>query len=447
MTGGASVLAIAGAYGLLANGLGEGRAAVLAPLAVALGVICGLLARLPLRAPIRRRRLLLGLVATLLPAAVASVFGLPLRFLLGEMPYVDGTPSRGSWAVSLLVAAVLTGPPAAGLGLLLRRWRSRKLAAATGLAGAVLLAYGTLFPGLLPARPPKGRVLVTARSGGHVFHVRQNARLRSAGVTLFRNGVPMSGTTGAEAAPRRIRAHLALLLAESPRRALLLGFGTGLTADALRRHQTLEMIDVVDRDRVWPALDGYFPENSGVLADPRVRFFVEDPAVFPRLAPASFYDAVVVEPGPPRFHSESAYATLKPLLVAGGLVSQWLPADGDEPEADARIAAFTRSFRHSLLVDDTLVGSDAPFRFDRLTTRLHDEDWARRDLASFGLPTALDLAARFLRTGPRFRKDFEQGGLPGARDRNREEVLSELQITDADLADTLRAADDLRRFP
>jgi uncharacterized membrane-anchored protein len=93
------------------------------------------------------------------------------------------------------------------------------------------------------------------------------------------------------------------------------------------------------------------------------------------------------------------------------------------------------------------VGSDAPFRFDRLTTRLHDEDWARRDLASLGLPTALDLAARFLRTGPRFLKDFEQGGKRGARNRNREEVLSELQITDADLADSLRAEVDRGRFP
>ncbi|MBL8111467.1 MAG: hypothetical protein JNK60_01160 [Acidobacteria bacterium] len=544
-----------GALGVLGTELGERRAEALFPIASATGVAFGLL----LPTHLNRWPVLATILAGL-PCSLVALLGFPFRFLAGEMPYEGGFPAMAHHFVSLLLAILVAGPPAAVLGLQIpdpkgtprglalalgagllsggffafsgsypgllcepgrfpfvarillallglalavtatpaASERRRLIAAATATAGVLwlfLLAAeirfpkvpGTFLPAVLflalfvllasplaaargrrtgagfalaflagtlalshsralPRREDtRGRVLGVSRVGGHVYWVRRNGARWTSGVALFRDGVRVSGTTREEAAPRRIRAHLALLLARSPRRALLLGFGTGLTADALRRHQTLEVVDVVDADRV-PALDGYFPENSGVLTDPRVRFFVEDPAVFPGLAHERFYDAVVVEPGPLRFHSERFYARLKPLLVEGGLVAQWLPEGLAEPAMNGLIAAFTRSFRHSLLVDGTLVGSDAPFRFDRLTTRLHDEDWARRDLVRLGLPTALDLAARFLRTGPRFRKDFETGG-PGGRDRNLREVLSELQITDADLADSLRDAEERSPFP
>src|SRR5262249_5414937 len=89
---------------------------------------------------------------------------------------------------------------------------------------------------------------------------------------------------------------LPMLFHPEPKRALVICFGTGQTANAVR-HEGPEHLDIVDISRAVFDMAGYFPTNEGVLGDPRVRAVVMDGRAWLRRTDEQ-YDVITLEPMP-----------------------------------------------------------------------------------------------------------------------------------------------------
>jgi spermidine synthase len=145
-----------------------------------------------------------------------------------------------------------------------------------------------------------------------------------------------------------------MLLHPDPRDALVICFGTGQTAHAVRdegpRH-----LDLVDLNAAVFDLGHHFRSNHGVLEDPRVHPIVMDGRAWLRRG-ARDYDVVTLEPMPPFFSGTNAlystgfYRLVDSRLRPGGLVAQWFPIHLMTTEQAASIAAaFIEVFPDSLL--------------------------------------------------------------------------------------------------
>lgn len=137
-----------------------------------------------------------------------------------------------------------------------------------------------------------------------------------------------AGKTGAEHYMAWM-GHLPMLLHENPKNALVICFGTGQTANAVRRENP-ETLDIVDINPRVFKLAHNFSENEDVLSDPRVTPITMDGRAYMRRT-GKMYDIITLEPMPPTFAGvnalyakefyEQAHARLNP----GGVIVQWVP--------------------------------------------------------------------------------------------------------------------------
>jgi spermidine synthase len=123
--------------------------------------------------------------------------------------------------------------------------------------------------------------------------------------------------------------HLPMLLNPDPKRALVICFGTGQTANAVRQENP-EKLDIVDINKNVFKVAGDFPRNENVLADPRVKAIVMDGRAFIRRT-RHRYDVITLEPMPPTFagvnalYSREFYMEARRKLAPHGVMAQWLP--------------------------------------------------------------------------------------------------------------------------
>src|SRR6185436_15648917 len=141
-------------------------------------------------------------------------------------------------------------------------------------------------------------------------------------------------------------AWLPLALHPEPRRALLISYGAGNTAQALLSEPRLQRLTVVD---ISPEILGASPVIHGArdpLKDPRVQLVLEDGRHFLRTHRGQF-DIITAEPPPPmmagvvNLYTHEYFKAVAERLAAGGLASYWLPAPQFKPQG-AR--AVTRAF-------------------------------------------------------------------------------------------------------
>ena len=151
-------------------------------------------------------------------------------------------------------------------------------------------------------------------------------------------------------------------LAHPPRRVLLIGFGSGMTASALAGYPELERLDVVE---IEPAVVGAAPLltqlNRNVLLDPRVHVTFDDARNF-LFTTRERYDLIVSEPSNPwiagvaTLFTTEFYRAAQARLLPGGVFVQWVQAYSLYPE-DLRmlLATFLSEFHGA-----TLWHGDAP---------------------------------------------------------------------------------------
>lgn len=319
----------------------------------------------------------LGLVRTLgTLAAMAAVVG-AIAAWRGRS---DHRPATG-WVTGLIACAAL----AVAVGLPADRF-ARLL---PGASGAGLVFY---------EESHGGTVAVVERVGnGNRFH------------RLYIQGVSNSGDAMPSLRYMRLQALLPLIVHNGePRSALVVGYGTGITAGALSQFPGLERRAVAE---LLPAVLRAAPQFRGTFqaaTDPGLEKRAQDGRRALQ-ASADRWDLITLEPPPPsaagvvNLYSRDFYRLAASRLTEQGIVAQWLPLPTqNEDETRALVASFIDVFPHaqlwtSELHEMLLVGSLQPLELDaaRIQTRYGQPDTAAA-LKAVGIPSAGALLATWV---------------------------------------------------
>lgn len=160
--------------------------------------------------------------------------------------------------------------------------------------------------------------------------------------------------------------------------ALVVGLGSGMTADAVRSVPGVRSVTVLELlpEVVMAARGDFARSNHRVLYDPRVRSRAADAAQWLR-GSAETYDAIVSEPSNPwvagmsELFTEEFFAAAKARLRPGGVMGAWFHAYSTNGETVASVVeTFRRVFPRCALVevspglDYLLVGANEPYQLD-----------------------------------------------------------------------------------
>ena len=147
---------------------------------------------------------------------------------------------------------------------------------------------------------------------------------------------------------------LPMRLAPKPKDALVICFGTGQTANAVRK-ENIRSLDIVDLNARIFTMARHFSSNEGVLEDPRVKAIVMDGRAYLRRTRKT-YDVITLEPMPPlaagvnALYSKEFYELARKRLSPKGVIAQWLPFHSVGPRAAASIAkTFLSVFPNAIL--------------------------------------------------------------------------------------------------
>ncbi|MEN5302883.1 fused MFS/spermidine synthase [Pseudomonas sp. TWI628] len=280
---------------------------------------------------------------------------------------------------TLSVLAVL----AAVVGCL-AMWRGR--AVHKGLRVAILgVALTTLVVGGLTPTQRLAELLPGARSGQLTFYkegrggtVAVVSQQRPGGTfnRLYIQGVSNTGDAMPSLRYMRLQALLPLLIHNrEPRSALVIGFGTGITAGAMLRYPGLQRPVVAELLPEVLAAAPLFNGNYAAVSDPRLEIRLRD-GRRELLRSSERYDLVTLEPPPPsasgvvNLYSRDFYALAASRLEPGGIVAQWLPLPTQNVD-DTRslVRSFLDVFPHASLWttefhETLLIGSLEPMQLD-----------------------------------------------------------------------------------
>ncbi len=358
---------------LVALGLGARLAPALKKRGVALGVLLGWAGILVLVVtPVIERFDFLALVMSISPVIVylqwcamtLYVIGGPMIFLGLALPWIlDDQREPRAWGAlyGLNAFAAVAGAIGAGwvflplIGAARTAWLAGAVAAVAGIALAPrpkrmrLAGFGVaafLVAAVFESGIGKTRVQGTwhAYHDKTVTHVLESYEGPAATVSavefdagwrmLFIDGFSTAGMTTA-ADPKfpshymPWMGHLPMLLHPDPRNALVICFGTGQTANAVRQENP-QSLDIVDLNASVLKLAHNFPKNENVLGDPRVKTIVMDGRAYVRRTTRT-YDIITLEPMAPTFagvnalYSREFYRQARGRLGPHGVIAQWLP--------------------------------------------------------------------------------------------------------------------------
>ena len=342
-----------------------------------------------------------------LVAAVNTAGGIAGSLLTGFVlvPRLGLVRSIGALAVA--------GAALAGIAVLKSGRAGRRPAA---LASAMVLGVATLAS-LVPrdrlatlwAEKRGGRLLFYEESAGGTVAVLEQSAGRGSFRRLYIQGVSNSGDAPASLRYMRLQALLPLLVHRGePRTALVVGFGTGLTAGALLTEPGLERRVVVELLPSVVRTGPLFSGNLGASTDPRLEIRIGDGRQ-ELLRRSERYDVITLEPPPPsaagvvNLYSRDFYELAASRLQPDGLMAQWwpLPAQNDE-DSRSLVRSFLDVFPHASawtteLHEVLLVGSLSPLELDGARI---EKRWAQPGvqaaLAEVGIESAAALLATWL---------------------------------------------------
>ena len=440
----------------------------------------------------------------MLPAAVVFGFNFPAVAVLIAGPRGQSAASPGASvgrAYAWNTLGAIAGAIAVGFWLLPRLGSFHLLAATAGanlaLAAAISLARDARLPRKILAAAGNWILLASAAFIGfsNYFYdpavasyntvlywnlydrpltLRENAHLVD--IVYFREGLNATisvartddyvslrtngkvDASNRDATTQLLLGHLAAL-ARAPRRVLLVGFGSGMTASALAAYPELEQLDVVE---IEPAVVGaapfLAPLNRDVLLNPRVRVIFDDARNFLFTARGQ-YDLIISEPSNPwiagvaTLFTREFYRAVRARLAPGGIFVQWMQAYSLYPE-DLRmlLATFLSEFRGATLwhgdAPDLILMAPSP-PSDEILGRertLHRLPLLRDDFARLGMEEPAGLFGFYLLDDAGLRR-FSSGAaintddhtlleyhaprallVRGLEDRNRDAILLEQKI-------------------
>ncbi len=319
---------------------------------------------------------LLGLVRTLgLLAIIAAGIG---YFAVRKGHHVKKGRRQGVVAIGLLSVAVAIFTPVDKLASLLPGARNGTLAFyEEGRGGTV--------------------AVVTQGKGQKTFQ------------RLYIQGVSNTGDAMPSLRYMRVQALLPLLIHNGePRSALVIGFGTGITAGALTRYPGLEHRVVAELLRSVIKAASLFKGNFNAAADPAVDVRLRDGRQ-ELLRNPQHYDLITLEPPPPsaagvvNLYSRDFYQLAANRLEKKGLVAQWLPLPTQNiDDSRSLVRSFLDVFPYATLWTSEfhemlLVGSLEPIELDaaKISQRFQ-QDSVRSTLQDVGIGSAAALLATWV---------------------------------------------------
>jgi spermidine synthase len=148
--------------------------------------------------------------------------------------------------------------------------------------------------------------------------------------SLYVNGKPDASNLAEDMVAQRLLACIPALFHPDPKRALVIGVGSGTTVATLKRFP-FESIDAAEiSPEVGEAARLEFADvNDHFTDDPRVHLKLDDGRNFLRFRPPESYDLIISEPSNPWMAGVSAlftdefFADVEAKLRPGGVVCQW----------------------------------------------------------------------------------------------------------------------------
>ena len=305
---------------------------------------------------------------------------------------------------------------AAGVGYLaVRRGHGVKKGRRQAVAavGLVSLAVALLTPvdrlaKLLPGARNASLAFYQEGRGATVAVVTQGQGAR-AFQRLYIQGVSNTGDAMPSLRYMRVQALLPLLIHNGePKSALVIGFGTGITAGALLRYPGLEQRVVAE---LLPAvIDAapLFKGNFNAATDPGIDLRLRDGRQELLRNPHA-YDLITLEPPPPsaagvvNLYSQDFYQLAASRLERNGLLAQWLPLPTQNiDDSRALVRSFLNVFPYASLWTSEfhemlLVGSREPIELDAARIRQRfEQPGVSRALADVGIDSAATLLATWV---------------------------------------------------
>ncbi len=239
---------------------------------------------------------------------------------------------------------------------------------------------------------------------------------------IWINGDPIAGAFREALQLERLQAHIPLLLNPSPKKALVICFGTGSTAGAVAAHG-LERVTAVDISReVFGAADQFAEANFNVAKNPALAMVEEDGRNF-LLTTRGKYDLISSEPPPPsnagivNLYTKEYYQLCKKRLTEKGIVSQWIPLHHlSEDDFRALVATFIDVFPHASMWytkwDAIMVGAndDIPIDISRIKEGMAKKEVAE-SLKGIGIVDVNQLLSNFMMDAGHIRQ-FTAGTAP-----------------------------------
>ena len=227
------------------------------------------------------------------------------------------------------------------------------------------------------------------------------------------NGKVDASTSEGDMVTQVLTGHLPTFLAGLPRRVVLVGLGSGISAASIARHPSVQSVTCVEIEpNVARGARAFFGHlNDNILdpgRDPRFTLAIDDGRSHIERATEP-YDVIVSEPSNPwlagvgNLYTTEFYEQCKSKLSPGGIIVQWVQLYSlDWDTVRMILATFSGVFPNVTVFNTTttdllLVGSPAPIVLDKveLQHRL-DALPSREDLAGFGLDTPGGITSCFL---------------------------------------------------
>ena len=203
---------------------------------------------------------------------------------------------------------------------------------------------------------------------------------------------------------------LALLLSPRPKRALMVGFASGISAGSMLQ-SPIESVECVELEPATVGASRFFEHvNNRPLNDPRLRLIIDDARSYLRVT-SNRYDMIVSEPNHPwvpgvaNLFTREFFALGRDRLNEDGLFVQWVQIYQLSTDSlRSVLATFQHVFPHVLVFrvegvkkgkDLLLVGSKKPTTLDRLSLGFNDARMSA-ELARVNIKSEADVRAWFV---------------------------------------------------
>jgi len=334
---------------------------------------------------------------TILGTGVGNVFsintlGNVAGALVGGFVLIPWLGLHGAMIVGLFFTA------AAGIGLLLlaNRGSSLQRYVAAGVTGVVFVVAFLASPDWDPALLSIGLFRDKARfaesyeeylqkaAEHNVIYAKDGADLtvvvlqdpKEPDLRWLKVNGKSDASTGIDMATQLHLGHIPMLLHPEPLKVLVIGLGSGCTANAVLNYD-VDHLDIAEiSDSVVEASRKFQPVLPSPLDDPRTELHVADAKEFLALQPEATYDVIISEPSNPwiagigNLFSEEFFVAAKSRLKPGGLMVQWVQLyEMHDRIASVIFNTFSAVFPHVTAwhpgsMDLIIVGSAGPHPVD-----------------------------------------------------------------------------------